>query len=391
MAQKVLAQMALTRSWGGLEMMALQYAENFRDRGYTPHMITVDRSPLQEIANSKKIDLFTLPESRYVAPSASRKLRQYIDREGINTVFVHRLRDLWLLCPALWGRPDVEVIGFAHIFLQDIRKNDVLHRWLYSRLKYLVALTELQKQELLRCLPVSPDQVVVVPNGIDFHKFSPDKRSEHLRQRLFNVRREQKVIGVVGRLDPQKGQLEFLRATCRVLEKSPDTVFALIGRPTNEGLAYTETLLRFIEQNQLTEHIRLIDHMDDISQAMACLDVFVLPSYREAFGNVLIEAMASGVPVIATDAGGPSETVQSGLTGLLIPPKDDRAMANAMLTLLNQPELARKLAQNALQFGQEKYDVPQVLDTIEGIVTGHTPVREPRRFDAEVVARSASL
>ena len=392
MAQKVIAQMALTRSWGGLEMMALQYAENFRERGYAPHMITVDRSPLQDIAHERGIDLFTLAESRYVSPSASRRLRQYIDEAGINTIFVHRLRDLWLLCPALWGRPDIEVIGFAHIFLQDIRKHDFLHRWLYSRLKCLVALTELQKQELLRCLPISPEQVVVIPNGIDFQKFSPSQRNENMRQLLFGVKREQKVVGVVGRLDPQKGQLEFLRSTCRVLEKSPDTVFALIGRPTHEGLEYTETLLKFIEQNRLAPHVRLIDHMEEINQAMACLDIFVLPSYREAFGNVLIEAMASGVPVIATDAGGPSETVQSGLTGLLVPPKDDRAMANAILTLLNQPELAKKLARNAVEFGYEKYDVNHVLDLIEGLVTGRRPVRPASSFreSSREIARSAS-
>lgn len=362
---KTLAQMALTRGWGGLEMMAFEYASCFARRGYQSSLITLENSPLEKYAQDSEVPVLTLEQSRYVSPSLTFSLRKLIDDKQIQTIFVHHLRDLWLLRPALIGHPQVKVFGFAHMFLHDIKKTDFLHRWLYSRLEKLIALTQLQKRELLKCLPVRPEDVVVIPNGIDFHKFSPSRRDEEERQRLFQVSDNQVVIGVVGRLDPQKGQLEFLQSARLVKEALPNAVFALIGQPNRGETDYLRQLQSFIQSHGMQKDVRLIQHMNDVSRAMACLDIFVLPSYRETFGNVLVEAMASGVPVIATNAGGPSEIIRSGQTGILVTPRDKEEMAIAIIRLARDREYAAELAQNALKIGRAQFDLRGVLEKIE--------------------------
>ncbi len=361
--------MALTRSWGGLEMMALQYAVSFAERGYSSSLVTLKDSPLEMQARSLGLPVLTVEESRYFSPSMTLQIRRFVSDRDVDSIFVHHLRDLWLLRPALVGKSQVAVIGFAHMFIENIRKTDPLHRWLYSRLEKLVALTELQKKELLKCLPMAADDISVIPNGIDFKKFSPSRRDEELRRKLFGVDASRPVVGVVGRLDPQKGQLEFLEAAERVLRERPDTYFVLIGRPNLNETTYLHQLTNFIEQHHLAQSVRIIDHLDDVSGALASLDVFVLPSYKEAFGNVLIEAMASGVPIVATAAGGPSEIIESGRNGLLVRPRCVDGLSTAILEMLSNPDRSKRLAQQALLQGQKKYDLQQTLKRIEELAS----------------------
>ncbi len=370
MKKPIVAQMALTRAWGGLEMMALQYASSLKDRGYESCVITLTHSPLERHAIENDLRVFTLTHGRYIDPFQSLRLRRHLTKANIQTLFVHHLKDLWLLRPAVINL-DIDLIGFAHMFLIDIDKRDFLHRWLYKRLKRLVALTELQKKELLRCLPIESQAVDVIPNGIDFKRFNPSKKDMSLRSRIYDVDDSCRIVGVVGRMDPQKGQLEFLRAAKKVLISFPKTIFVLIGSVDSEGPQYFHSLCRFTVENKMASQVRIINHMDDISGAMAALDIFVLPSYREAFGNVLIEAMASGVPIIATKAGGPSETVIDGDTGLLVPPKDEEALQKAIEKYLGDPGFAAQCAKNAKDFAQKKFDIPQLLDKIENLATSH--------------------
>jgi glycosyltransferase involved in cell wall biosynthesis len=209
--------------------------------------------------------------------------------------------------------------------------------------------------------------LVVIPNGVDFKKFSPTRRSESLRLELFGADSGRPVIGVIGRLDPQKGQLEFLQAAERVLKEVPEAQFVLIGRPNRGEVKYFSQLKDFINQRGLTKSVRWIDHLDDVGAAFASLDLFVLPSYKEAFGNVLVEAMASGVPIVATQAGGPSEMIQSGRTGILVPPRNVEALSTAILEFLRNPSLSRRCWTEALAAGRERYDLPRVLSQIEDL------------------------
>jgi glycosyltransferase involved in cell wall biosynthesis len=171
----------------------------------------------------------------------------------------------------------------------------------------------------------------VVPLGIELDRFLTVDRP---------VGRA--VVGNVARLVPQKGHLILLDAASLVLERRPDARFVIAGdgelRETLE-----DTALRL----GIAEHVELCGHVDDVPSLLATFDVFAFPSLFEGLCLAVIEAQAAGVPVVATPVGGIRETVVDGVTGMLVPVGDPRALANAIVRLLDRPEEAARLAGEA--------------------------------------------
>jgi glycosyltransferase involved in cell wall biosynthesis len=150
------------------------------------------------------------------------------------------------------------------------------------------------------------------------------------------------VIGTVGRLDEQKAQGVLIDAIPRVLERYPDARLVLVGdgplRDRLEGHA---------RHLGISESVLFAGKRDDVPRWLASFDIFALTSLFEGLCYAVLEAQAAGVPVIATPVGGVRETVVDGETGLVVPPGDDHALAGAILRLLDDPDEARRLADEA--------------------------------------------
>ena len=151
---------------------------------------------------------------------------------------------------------------------------------------------------------------------------------------------EGRIVGNVARLAPQKGHATLLEAAPRVLERHPDVRFAIAG----DGELRSE-LERAAAP--LGDRVAFLGARDDVPDLLASFDVFAFPSLFEGLCLAVIEAQAAGVPVVATPVGGIVENVVDGETGLLVPPRDPRALADAIVRLLDDPALARSLADRA--------------------------------------------
>jgi glycosyltransferase involved in cell wall biosynthesis len=180
----------------------------------------------------------------------------------------------------------------------------------------------------LRRVPVAAARLTVVPNGIDLARFAPRPPDARLRAAL-GLDPGQPVIGYFGRLERGKGVDVLLDAAVRVTAKAPAAFLfvgegplrdALVARAAAEGLA-----------------ARFVGRRDDVPDLLALCAVVVLPSRQEAFGRVLVEAMAAAVPVVATAVGGIPEVCTDGVTGLLVPPEDADALAQAVIATLGDP------------------------------------------------------
>jgi glycosyltransferase involved in cell wall biosynthesis len=158
-------------------------------------------------------------------------------------------------------------------------------------------------------------------------------------------------IGMVGRISPWKGQHVFVKAAAIVRDIYPEASFEIIGAPLFSETAYEQELRTLASSFQLEGNLRFTGFINDIGSTFERLQIVVHASIiGEPFGQVIIEGMAAGKPVIATQSGGIPEIVEDGATGLLIPPKDEHALARAMIFLLRNPERA---AQMGLQ-GRER-------------------------------------
>ncbi|MCB0377254.1 MAG: glycosyltransferase family 4 protein, partial [Bdellovibrionales bacterium] len=267
--------------------------------------------------------------------------------------------------PAMLGFPDIQLIGFAQMLL-GVKKKDFLHRWIYKRLNKLCVLTHWQKKALLPYLPVHEDLYCTVPNFVDCNKFNPNRRSEAFRYQL-GIREDQFAIGAVGRLDRQKGQLELVKAFHKVSQKYVNCKLVLVGEATQgeeAQMAYAKDIHKLVEDLNLQTRVIFTGFRKDVYKIYANLDLFVLPSYRETFGFVVVEAMASGVPVLGTNAGGVTEILGSGNYGYLCEPQDVDSMADKLEHILSNQKDREFTAQAALTHVRNTYEKSKVYQSL---------------------------
>ncbi len=345
-------------------MAAHELARDYTKRGHTVTSVVPKGSRLAGILQNDSLPVIEVESQKYFSPSTSIAIRKAVRASRAKTVVMHQLPDIWLVVPALVGL-QVRLIGFAHMFLSHSKK-DLLHSALYKRVEKIICLTNVQKKNFLKVLPINELQIAVVPNGVDTKKFSASNRSEIVRKSLGAS--DEILIGVVGRLDKLKGQIELVEAARILKQKDLRFKIAIIGEETaNEG-GVRSALVKKIEQNQLQNIVRLAGFRLEIPEIIASLDILVMPSWAETFGRVVIEAMASGTPVIATNAGGVPDIITDGSDGLLVPPQDPEALAKAIDTLLLNPQMRETFRGNGLKKAREIYDIHLVQKKLDELI-----------------------
>jgi glycosyltransferase involved in cell wall biosynthesis len=162
----------------------------------------------------------------------------------------------------------------------------------------------------------------------------------------------------MGRLNRDKGMNELFTAFSQ-LENVKAKLFIAGAEEPNSGLDYD--LLRWAKS---AENITFHGYVNDIQRYFAMLDVLILPSYREGFGNIVIEAQAMGVPVIVSDIPGPTDAMSPGETGLTIPAKDAQALRQAMEEMAAHPDMRVEMGTNGRQFVEERFDQKKLCEII---------------------------
>lgn len=369
-------QCCLSTAWGGLEMVAFETAARLHARGWRVRTLCPPGSPLAEAFESTGLPHALVRRGpKYLSPPTIRALRAEILRQPTDVVLVQQLKDLWHLVPALIGQTQTRLVGVAHTFV-GLEKKDLLHRRLYARLDRLIALTPSHRANLLEHLPLREDQMEVIPNAVDVELFSPRHRSDELRRRY--VGHEETLIGLVSRLDANKGLLEAVRAIAQARSQGARVAAVIFGRDTEGEGGMHARLSQEIATLGLESVVTLGGHIDAVNVAMASFDLFLMPSPKETFGRVLLEAMACGRPLIASRGGGVPDIVREGETGLLVPPGDVNAMADALVTLSRDVTLARRLAENGLRVARETYATDRVDARLRAVLEGPKTERGDR-------------
>jgi glycosyltransferase involved in cell wall biosynthesis len=178
-------------------------------------------------------------------------------------------------------------------------------------------------------------RVRTILNGVDLGEFHPDLSGVMVRKELEWVRNP--IIAATSRMDPEKGHETLLEAMRIVALHCPDCRLVIAGTASVNQAARHAVLQRRISELKLDKSVRLLGFRREMPQLLAAVDICVLPADAEACGRVLFEAMAMAKPLVATASGGTPEIVVDGVTGLLVPPRDPRALAEALVALLRDP------------------------------------------------------
>jgi glycosyltransferase involved in cell wall biosynthesis len=367
-SQQRIAFVCFSRSLGGLELSTLRLAHALKSKGAYAMVIVPPSSSLQQRALESGLELATLsPRWKYGDLPAAFRLAGILRDNNIERVVVMQSQDIHLASLASYFSPAAKIVFYQQMDSRH-NKRDVWHRWIFSKLSLWITLTNSMRENVLSCTRMAGAKVKVVPLGTDLHRFDPACFNQREARSFFELPHDRKIIGVLGRIDPGKGQEVLLRAVPEVAKHHPEILIVIAGDETAGEPGYRAYLEKICRTIGVDQYVKFLPFTDAVPTLLAALDIFILPSFGETYGLVVIEAMAMEKSVIATNAGGLPEIIMDGKTGLLIEPRNVEAIANAIERILDDEDLRISLSRSARQDALRRFGMDSCVEALLGLL-----------------------
>lgn len=354
-------QICSARALGGGERHLADLANGLTRHGHEVYGALVAGSPLPaELTELPAENIIELPLRNSLDLTSAVKLSQFIRRNQIEIVHAHLARDYPLAAFAVRRAGGARLILTRHVLFPLSR----VHKVLLRRVARVIAVSQAVADGLIEQDIFERDKVVVIHNGVDLERFA--------KTREYDAAEPQKLgakfcVGTVGELAPIKGQETFLRAAAIVSSRRDDVEFIVAGEDKSRTGENQRLLERMIDELNLSQRVRINGWVDDVVELFRTFDVFVSASRSESFGIAMVEAMASGVPVIATMTAGAREIIDEDQTGVLVPIADAEAMALALGKLLDDPQRRERLTDDARRVVSERFSVDRMVSRTEQV------------------------
>ena len=355
---------------GGQELAVILHAEGLLKRGHDLRLILEPHSPIARMALDKQlpVTLVSMRKSRY--PSAILALRSMMAHERTAIQQVNSSRDSWIGAMAVrfvWPRP--KLLRIRHISA-PLNRN-LMTRLLYRRLFDMVVVTggDKTRRELVERDGLAADRVAAFPIGLDVQHFRPAQPDHDLRLEL-GLTTGHLLVGLISYLRSYKGHEYFIEAASMIAAQRRDVTFVIVGEGPEE-----RSIRSRIEHLGLSDRIRMLGFRQDLLNVFRSFDLFAIPSVEgDTIPQVLMQALAIGLPVVSTTVGSIPDVVIEGETGFVVPPRDAKALAGRIVTLLDDGALRKRMGEQGRMLVQRSYSLERMLDRLEGVyerLTGH--------------------
>lgn len=341
---------------GGVQQQFLSLLKAYDRDVFNPIFCCL--GPEEEISKEiERIDIETVALNRVryhrFSPGIVRDLYRLMKQKNIHIVRTHRYRaNLYGRLAALLSGVPVKIISLHDNYRKDLRlERRIVNKILLKVTDKIVAVSESIRKDIIKYDGIDSSKILVIPNGIDTERFKPKGNFADIRKE-FSIKESDIVVGFVGRVVPAKG-LEYLIDALPFLKKEFKNIKLLI---TGEG-STMERLKKKAKENNVHDSIIFTGKRRDIPDILSCTDIFVMPSVAEGLPNALLEAMAMGKPIVATEVGGIPEVIKNGHSGLLVPPRNPEALATAIKDLISNDQLAAKMGQVARHIVLDNFSI----------------------------------
>lgn len=295
-------------------------------------------------------------------------------RDQITTCIFRDTHDMDTLARAKRSTRQPFRLVYHQAMQLGLAKKDFLHTRRFKAIDAWIALLPYLKKQVAEMTHYPAERVHVVPLGIDATRL---RCSEHLRSQArahFGLEDRAFVVGLMGRLDPLKGQHTAIESLAQLRSRGSEAQLLLMGDATlHEGNTYHQRIHELIQTHQLGDAVKLAPGHGDVALFYHAIDAFALCSAGETFGNVTIEAMAMGLPIIGTNTSGTPEILEQGHCGALIPPHDAMALAAVIHQFQCDSNLRVRLGNRARERFNQCYtlqhSVAQLMQVIHDINT----------------------
>lgn len=351
---------------GGAEISLINLVRRLDRRIFSPIVAVPNDGPLVNKLKELEIEIEFIPTVEF----SKKRLFQFIINT-LNLVFLLQRRNIDLIhANSIYVAEQSYIAGYLKSVPCICHVRDLVPvlgaGWIrniaFRKMKGLIAISDAVKNDLVEKLRIPEDNIIKIYNGVDIQEFYPEISGKDFREE-FNLN-TLKLIGIVGRLSPEKGHEIFLRAGAEVIRRRGNIRLIIIGSSELGPEDYMDSLKGLIEKLNIKEKVIFTGFRDDLPTVMAALDIIIVPSVREPFGRVIIEAMAMEKPVIATDSGGVPEIISEGC-GVLVRHGDIEGIVSAVIHILDNKDTGEQMGRKARDFVKERFDIIRHVSEIE--------------------------
>ena len=332
-------------------------------KGYAVRFVVQPDSPLHEKAAAEGLPVLPIRMRGEADFWAAFRLSRAMKRHDCWLVHLHDAHAVALGASAA-RRAKVPLRFISRRVDFPVKDNRFSQRKYTRDVDGIIAISEGVRKVLLDS-GIPSSLISVIPSGIDFSPFREVTSRDFLR-REFSFAPDDYLVGIVAALEDHKGHTFLIQASKILKEQSPKIKIIVVGT----GSLRME-LDRQVRDLGVEDIVFFLGFREDVPRILASLDLFVLSSHLEGLGTSLLDAMASRLPVVATETGGIPEVVINLKTGLLVPPRDPAALAQAVLTLYRDRELAARLASRGFEVVNQKFSAEgmawKIIDLYEKI------------------------
>ena len=349
-------QLSSARHFGGGERHFVDLANTLFARGHDVYIALRPDSPLKnELSKIPQDNFLTVSLSNSLDIGSAWKVRRFARARRIEIVHAHVARDYPLAALGIGGT-NARLVLTRHVLFPLSR----IHRLTQKRVARVIAVSQGVAKSLRAQRIFDEHKIVVVRHGINLSRFTPKKHDSVLpvADRVLRV-------GMIGEISPIKGQQDLIRAAAIVAAQRKDVEFIIAGEDKSADGANRRQIEELIQQFDLGGRIKLIGQLDDVPHFLSTLDLFVSASHSESFGLAILEAMAAGVPVVASATEGATELIEAEVTGRLIPIGDVDELARALDELLSDSDLRDALSAHGLRAVRHCFTLDRMVDETE--------------------------
>ena len=356
-----LAYLCSSNSWGGLEMNQLRNARWMKERGHTVFIFCKANSPIEEAAKAEGISVVTISgHKKYYDFKAGKLLAKALNEHQITHLILRDTRDMSVgVIAKRKSKTPIHLSYFLEMQL-GVSKRNLLHTIRFKGLDVWSCPLNHLADQVRKLTRFDQSKLHVIPSGLNLEQFRSNITKNEARN-ILELPQDQKIIGLSGRFDPFKGHLLLLEALHKLNRE--DVSICFLGEPTREsGPEYVNQIMETIASYGLTNRVFIRPFRKDIEVFYKAIDYFVMASTAETFGMVTIEAMTSGLPVIASNSGGSPEILEFGKCGYLFEPRNTDSLKEKLEEALSKPDFPNAID---LQNSVEKYDYRKVCESVE--------------------------
>lgn len=348
-------QICSAREIGGGEIHFADLANTLAERGHDVFAALSPASPVRSLLSSlPPANVVELHMRNSLNLATAMKLSKLVRARDIEIVHAHVARDYPLAALAT-GRSNARLVLTRHVLFPLNR----IHKLTLRRTSRVIAVSQAVAESLYSQSIFERQNIVTIHNGIDSAKFA---RVDGRRASSQSLR-----VGTAGHIAPIKGLDDLVRAAALVIQNYRNIEFVIAGEDKSASGENRVALERLIRELGLNENVKLIGWVGDMPEFLATLDLFVSSARSEPFGLAIVEAMAAGVPVLATASEGAREIIDDNRSGRLVPIGDIAALASAIDELMNDENQRNRLAQNAKAIGREQFSLKRMVERTEEV------------------------